>query len=366
MIYNLLKQKANLLIAIWIMAVAMPTLAVERKYYIAAEEIMWNYLPQDKNIMMGRPINDDEEIFTANTPQLIGSTYKKAVYREYTDASFQEYVQRPDEWQHLGILGPVIHAEVGDVIKVVFRNKASRPYTIHPHGVFYTKAAEGSPYADGTSGQDKKDDLVKPGETYTYVWQVPTHAGPANNDSSSVGWLYHSHVDEIADTNTGLVGAIIVTAAGKAKPDGSPNDVDTEFVNLFTVMNENESWYLQENIEQFTSADIDTDDEAFQESNLMHVINGYVYGNIPHLISQKSNRIRWYVMALGTEVDLHSPHWHGNTGVANGRRLDVINLIPAESRVVDMVAHNPGIWMYHCHVNDHLSAGMTALYQIKE
>ena len=35
-----------------------------------------------------------------------------------------------------------------------------------------------------------------------------------------------------------LFGPIIVTAKGKAKPDGSPKDVDREFVASFMIFNE--------------------------------------------------------------------------------------------------------------------------------
>jgi FtsP/CotA-like multicopper oxidase with cupredoxin domain len=31
----------------------------------------------------------------------------------------------------------------------------------------------------------------------------------------------------------------------------------------------------------------------------------------------------------------------------------------------DMLADNPGTWLLHCHVADHLTAGMTALYTIR-
>lgn len=31
--------------------------------------------------------------------------------------------------------GPMIHADVGDKVTVVFKNMASRPYSIHAHGV---------------------------------------------------------------------------------------------------------------------------------------------------------------------------------------------------------------------------------------
>lgn len=43
----------------------------------------------------------------------------------------------------LGFLGPVLKAEVGDIILIHLKNFATRPYTIHPHGVFYEKDSEG-------------------------------------------------------------------------------------------------------------------------------------------------------------------------------------------------------------------------------
>lgn len=32
-------------------------------------------------------------------------------------------------------LGPLLHAEVGDSVLIVFKNKASRPYSVSAHGV---------------------------------------------------------------------------------------------------------------------------------------------------------------------------------------------------------------------------------------
>ena len=32
--------------------------------------------------------------------------------------------------------------------------------------------------------------------------------------------------------------------------------------------------------------------------------------------------------------------------------------------VADMVPDNPGIWLFHCHVNDHITAGMLTRYQV--
>jgi hypothetical protein len=35
-------------------------------------------------------------------------------------------------------------------------------------------------------------------------------------------------------------------------------------------------------------------------------------------------------------------------------------------KTVDMIADNPGTWMFHCHVEDHMEAGMMAVYTIYE
>ena len=98
----------------------------------------------------------------------------------------------------MGILGPVIRAKVGDRIKVVFKNKASFPYSMHPHGVVYSKSAEGASYNDGTSAAsgEAQDDSVSPGQTFEYVWDVPEEAGPGPNDLDTKLWMYHSHVSE--------------------------------------------------------------------------------------------------------------------------------------------------------------------------
>lgn len=48
------------------------------------------------------------------------------------------FVQRDWSWLFRTLslhAGPMIHANVGDKVKVVFKNMASRPYSIHAHGV---------------------------------------------------------------------------------------------------------------------------------------------------------------------------------------------------------------------------------------
>ncbi|CCF84259.1 multicopper oxidase domain-containing protein [Nitrolancea hollandica] len=337
-----------------------------RTYYIAADEVDWNYAPSDRNQITGQPFDDEANVFVENGPDRIGKVYHKSLYREYTDQTFTTLKETDPKWQHLGTLGPVIHAEVGDSIQVVFKNNTQFPASMHPHGVFYQKNAEGAPYNDGTSGGDQADDAVPPGGTYTYHWEVPERAGPGPHDPSSVIWMYHSHTDEIADGYAGLVGPMIITRQGSAKPDGSPNDVDREFVTMFSVIDENASPYLEQNIKTFAQQpdSVKPDDEEFQESNLMHSINGYVYGNLPGLAMKQGERVRWYVLGMGNEVDLHTPHWHGQTLLMGGMRMDMVELLPMSMKVLDMIPDNPGTWLYHCHVNDHIQAGMQALFTV--
>lgn len=73
-------------------------------------------------------------VYAKRGPNRIGHVYKKALYRRYTDISF---TIKANHSEYLGFLGPVIRAEVGETIKVVFKNMASRNYSVHPHGVFY-------------------------------------------------------------------------------------------------------------------------------------------------------------------------------------------------------------------------------------
>jgi hephaestin len=220
-------------------------------YYVAAEEVVWDYAPAGRNLMFDWELGEHEAIWTASGPDRIGRVYKKALYREYTDETFTELKPRPPEWEHLGFLGPLFRAEVGDTIRVVFKNRVSFPSSVHPHGVFYDKNSEGALSADDSSEGDRLDDAVPPGGTHTYVWPVPERAGPAEGDGSSILWMYHSHTNEERDVAAGLMGPMIVSRRGATKADGTPKDVDREYIVSFHEVDENLSWYLEDNIQTY-------------------------------------------------------------------------------------------------------------------
>ncbi len=300
-----------------------------REYFVAAEDVSWNYAPSGKNLLhvadglgvWGKPL-----------------VYKKTRYIEYTDESFKTL--KPQD-PSLGILGPVIRGVVGDTLRVHFLNRSKVPLNMHPHGVLYDKDNEGAHY--GT--EPHKGQHVAPGESYTYTWSVPERAGPGPRDGSSVFWLYHSHDHTGDGLYKGLMGPIVIVDPRFATADAKPNDIDRELFNLFMIFNENS-------------------EGKEDEKHLKHAINGYIFANLPGLTMHAHDRVRWYLAAMGNEVDLHTPHWHGETVLAQGLRKDVVELLPASMMAVDMKAENVGTWMYHCHVVDHVKAGMSALYTI--
>jgi FtsP/CotA-like multicopper oxidase with cupredoxin domain len=310
------------------------------------------------------------------------AVYTKAIYREYTDATFSTLKKRGPDEQYLGLLGPVLRGAVGDTIKVIFKNNASHPYSMHPHGVLYQKNSEGADYNDSTSGADKADGGVPPGATHTYVWQIPERAGPGPNDPSSVFWLYHSHADELGDVASGLFGVVVVTRQGMARADGGPKDVDREFVAMFIAINENESWYVDDNVRDHTTdpKGVNKKDtypftssamagtvagSGFIETNIKWSINGYIFGNMPMTTMTKGDHVRWYVATLGDFNNAHTPHWQGNTVLVAGQRTDVLVVTSAQMAVADMVPDTPGIRLYHCQISDHILAGMVARYEVK-
>ncbi|XP_053931226.1 hephaestin isoform X3 [Cuculus canorus] len=346
-----------------------PTLAggAYRVYYLGICEVDWDYAPMGKNVLTNESITQNLKASTFLQPgkDRVGSTYKKSIYKQYTDSTYTTEIPKPG-W--LGFLGPLIRAEVGDTIKVHLKNFASRPYTIHPHGVFYEKDSEGSLYPDMSPQDQKKDDAVFPGGNYTYTWTVPEDHSPTADDPNCLTWIYHSHIDAPKDIASGLIGPLLTCKKGILTGSSQRRqDVDIDFFLMFSVVDENLSWYLDENIASFCTdpSSVDKEDEEFQESNKMHAINGYVFGNLPEVTMCAGDYVSWHLFGMGNEVDVHTAYFHGEMLSVRGHRTDVASLFPATFVTADMIPHNPGRWLLSCQINDHIQAGMGALYEVR-
>jgi len=95
--------------------------------------VRWDYALLARNNLTGRSaVRPGRERICAAGPDRIGKVYLKTVYREYTDATFTRLKPRPPKWQHLGVLGSVLQAEVGDTIVVHFKNQTRFAMSVHP------------------------------------------------------------------------------------------------------------------------------------------------------------------------------------------------------------------------------------------
>lgn len=159
------------------------------------------------------PFFRESKPFVERGSNRIGTRYKKALFREFTDSTFT--TRKPDRPQdrHLAILGPMIKAEVGDLLRVTFRNMASRPYSFHPHGILHPQ--DKSHVHLGTD-----EDPVYPGDFAVYEWVVSEKAAPGPNGFNCTAWAYYSAVDPVKDTNSGLMGPLVICRPGILTEDG--------------------------------------------------------------------------------------------------------------------------------------------------
>ncbi|TNN81898.1 Coagulation factor VIII [Liparis tanakae] len=161
-----------------------------RHYYIAAEEISWDYgiRKPHQSIKPGEMRRGMRKFLPV---------YKKVVFRAYADEHFLVPVIRGEQQEHLGIMGPFIRAEINDVLTVVFKNKASRPYSFHLQGVYDLSQGAGfvktqSPSApSGVPGEP-----VAPGKARTYNWSVTRKQGPTDTEFDCKTGSYYSTVDK--------------------------------------------------------------------------------------------------------------------------------------------------------------------------
>ncbi|XP_063431759.1 hephaestin-like [Mytilus trossulus] len=335
---------------------------IRRDYFITAEEQWWDYAPSKQNLITNDRTISDRHIQT--TEDRIGSVYKKVMLKQFTDGYFRREI-KPAPW--MGYIGPTIKGETGDVLYIHFRNLASRPYGLHPHGVQYFKDSEGSLYMDGTSGRDKLDDSVPPGETYTYRWSMLNSFAPTEDDDNCIPVGYHPHIRSNKDIDTGLVGILLICKPGILNPDNSRKDVDREFVLYADTVNETNSWLIEESLNLCLNPQrcrqlFNEKNAAFIGDTLMYSINGYIYGNLPDFPVHEGERVAFY--AMGLNLGLHVFGVQGQSLTFKGKRTHAVVFGIAWFEGFYMTAINPGRWMIFCKVNYHFNHGMAAFVNV--
>ena len=277
-------------------------------YWIAAVPVTWNIAPNGHDAIMGRKLT------TAQT------VMRTVVYRLYSPHWRRPEPNAPREnADGLVIPGPLLHARVGDDLVIHFKNMDTlrhAPHSMHFHGVTYRPSSDGS-YLPGFSGPGAD---VLPGQSYTYRLT----AGP---DSAGV-WPYHDHSPSMTQSIAGgMYGMLSILGKRQRAPD-------REFEVVLTPMGK------------------------------FMTIDGRAYvGNTPIFRAKVGQLVQWDVMAMGS--DFHTFHVHGHRWVdPDGVTVDTQTVGPAESFEIRWREDEPGTWLYHCHVEDHMEIGMIGIYRV--
>ena len=226
-----------------------------------------------------------------------------------------------DGWAYNGMIpGPVMHANVGDKIRIVLKNELPESTSLHLHGVRVPNAMDGvDPYTQKP---------IEPGATFIYEWTAT---------EPSVG-MYHSHHNAQVQVPNGLAGAILIgdwkamamTAAGGRTKD-SNNVAEQEVV---MVLNDSGTIGLSLNGKSFPATSPYS--LAIGESMVVHYYNE---GNMTH--PMHLHQPSGLVVAKDGKV-LESPFW-----------ADTLNVAPGERWTVVYTPKDAGVWAWHCHILTH-------------
>jgi FtsP/CotA-like multicopper oxidase with cupredoxin domain len=276
--------------------------------WVQAVPMSWNIAPNGHDAIMGMPVTPADAIFPT------------VVYRRYSPHWRKPLPNAPHgSTDGLLIPGPLVHARVGDHLRIHFRNMDTLyrdPHSMHFHGVHYQPSSDGA-YVPGFSHGDAN---VKVGHSWTYH----LFAG-----SDSVGvWPYHDHSPSM---DRSIAGGLFGMLSIRGRHDKLP---DREFQVVFSPFGK------------------------------FMAINGRAFvGNTPIFRSRVGDLVQWDVMAMGS--DFHTFHVHGHRwrGVGGVPR-DTQTVGPAESFRIRWRERDPGTWLYHCHVEDHMMRGMIGLYRV--
>jgi len=221
-------------------------------------------------------------------------------------------------WTYDGIVpGPVIRLHVGDRAQLVVHNELPEPTVVHLHGLVTANDMDGVP---GVS-----QDAIQPHGVFTYRF---TAARPGT-------YIYHTHYNDFDQLDRGLYGAVIID-------DRKPLKVDHDYLEVIS------SWRIRNDAENFFS------------------LNGKSYPETQPLEVKAGQTIRLrFINISGTEF--HTMHLHGHRMRIIARDGNPVQTNDVENTVligpgqtIDTLVKadaNPGTWLLHCHVLDHMMNG---------
>jgi plastocyanin len=104
----------------------------------------------------------------------------------------------------------------------------------------------------------------------------------------------------------------------------------------------------------------------------MFLVNGHAHGGIAPVVVKEGERVLLRMINAGHMA--HPIHLHGHSFkivATDGNPIpqgmewtkDTILIGPAERYDLEFIANNPGVWMFHCHIEHHMANGMMTVLQ---
>jgi len=226
-------------------------------------------------------------------------------------------------WVYNGFLpGPTLRATEGDRLLVHFENRATKPHTIHFHGIH-------------AANMDGVFEIVPQGKNFTYDFTAePFGLFP-----------FHCHMMPLRKhISRGLYGTLIVDPP-------APRPPATEMIMVMHGID--------------TNLDMEND---------FYAVNGYANYYAENPIPLKvGEKVRIYLTNM-TEFDLvNNFHLHANmfhyypsgTSLQPAELTDTINLCQGQRGILEFSYKFPGMYMFHAHTSEFAELGWMGFFNVK-
>jgi FtsP/CotA-like multicopper oxidase with cupredoxin domain len=220
--------------------------------------------------------------------------------------------QTVEAWTYNGVVpGPEIRVTEGDKVRFNVTNKLPQSTAVHWHGLYVPNDQDGVPFITQPP--------IKPGETYTYEFQI--------QDGNAGSHMYHSHHNAAFQVTSGLLGPFIV----EPKDPSTRPAFDMEYT---MVLNDGPIG--------------------------AYSLNGKTFPATQPVVAKKGQTVLMRYMNEGLMI--HPMHLHGmrqQVIAQDGWLLpqpyycDTLNIAPGQRFEALIEATEPGVWAFHCHILSH-------------
>lgn len=250
-------------------------------------------------------------------------------------------------WTYNGrVPGPALRAKEGERLRIVFRNYASHPHSIHFHGIHAARM-------DGVPGAG----MVDPGDEFVYEF-----------DAKPFGChLYHCHAMPLRrHIHKGMYGAFIIDP----DPERHPDQSDVARSRLIGTP-ENAGW--QELVMVMNAFDTNFDAE-----NEFYAVNTVAHAFMKRPIRiVKGKPVRIYLINVIEFDPINSFHLHANffdyydqgtTLTPTLKTVDLITQCQAQRGILEFTfaEHEPGLYMFHPHQTEFTELGWVGMFDVVE